>query len=91
MKSDWEDIVKKYPHMDFLSDVQSPGLIAALKEHRSWKITEGTPFPRELAVIMYDRYGLNPQVIEQVSNVLGTARKLIYTSNEISYFLILHL
>ncbi|XP_014275328.1 alanine--tRNA ligase, mitochondrial isoform X2 [Halyomorpha halys] len=69
VKNDWENLKKDNPHLESLDDVQSIGLISSFNELMQRKIPPKTVLPEDLCIILYDRYGLNPQVIEELARV----------------------
>ncbi|CAH1402670.1 unnamed protein product [Nezara viridula] len=69
VKNDWENLKKDNPYLESLSDVQSKGLISSFNELKDRKLPPKSVLPADLCLIFYDRYGLNPQVIEELARV----------------------
>lgn len=83
VKGDWENVIKSYPQLESLNDVQSSGLISSFNVLIKENLKQGAQIPSELALIMHDRYGVNPQVIEQLANVCGNKFILFIKLNSI--------
>lgn len=71
LKSNWDQLLKTDPLLGKLTDVQSVGLVAALKELEKLKIKKGECLEPSLALALFDRYGLNVQLIEEVASIKG--------------------
>ncbi|KAF6212343.1 hypothetical protein GE061_012865 [Apolygus lucorum] len=66
---EWQAVVASDPKLDSLSDVLSPGLIGALKEINQLEPTG--IFPVDLALVCFDRYGLDVPLIVELSSLKG--------------------
>lgn len=71
VKFDWEELIKRKPEFDTLSEVRSRGLISSLEELEASDLEPGSTIPPDVCITMYDRYGLTTQLIAQLAEVTG--------------------
>ncbi|KAK9498486.1 hypothetical protein O3M35_003111 [Rhynocoris fuscipes] len=71
VKDEWKRTLAKNNKYESLHDVQSLGLISAIKELEKMNLERGSVFSPEFTLILYDRYGLTPQVIEELARING--------------------
>lgn len=67
----WKILLQKDPGLDKLSDVLSPGLIRALGELDKLNLKSTATLPTDLALILFDRYGMDEQLIEEIASLKG--------------------
>uniref|UniRef100_A0A146M803 alanine--tRNA ligase n=1 Tax=Lygus hesperus TaxID=30085 RepID=A0A146M803_LYGHE len=78
---EWQAIVASDPKLDKLTDVLSPGLIGALKEINRHERTGR--FPVDLALVCFDRYGLDVPLIVELSSLKGLSLDVSDFQNKI--------
>ncbi|BET00984.1 tRNA synthetases class II (A) [Nesidiocoris tenuis] len=71
-KKDWNSLVMKDGNLEKLADVVSPGLIAALKELEKSNFPDGR-ISDDLALTLYDRYGIDVPLIEELATIKGAS------------------
>ncbi|XP_073969586.1 alanine--tRNA ligase, mitochondrial isoform X3 [Rhodnius prolixus] len=69
VKEEWKKILKNNKRYESLHDVQSVGLISAIKDIDKMKLKPGSVLEKDFALVLYDRYGLTPQVIDELAKV----------------------
>ena len=68
----WQDLCEKDPRLCALTGYEASALPAAFCDISSILLKHGhSVLPGEFAVQLYDRHGLNPDLIEELCDVLG--------------------
>lgn len=68
----WRELVSEKPELAGISDPYASGLVQGYRELQKGMIgIEGGKIPGELSFKMYDTYGLDPDLIEELAEVEG--------------------